>query len=106
MSQKIARAYDFVNMRCPHGGFGVIITYSDDVLYDGLGVARKTDKVMCGKCGCIGQIITGSETYYADGLQVARVDDETQGTCNPGKKCCPHGRNGIIIKGSNSSYTA
>lgn len=32
--------------------------------------------------------------------EATRIGDDTTGTCNPGRDCCPHGRSGINTEGS------
>ena len=100
-----ARIGDLVNISCPHGAVGMIVTGSPDKYDDGAHCARLTDVVVCLTCGQTGHIVTGSSNTYVNGLQSAKVGDMCVGTCNPGKKCCPHSRTGIIATGSPKTYT-
>ena len=71
MAPSVARIGD----PCSHGGS--ISTGSDDVLCNGLGVARVGDTYECPIHGP-NSISTGSEDVLANGRQVARVGDETE----------------------------
>ena len=70
---------------------GIIITASEDVFNNNLGVARMTDIVQA-FCGDIGFIITASSTVFVNGLQVAREGDMVGGAIQ-----------GIIITGSSDT---
>ena len=97
----VARVNDKVNMNCPHGGIGTIVSGSPNVDCEGNPVARIGDKVVCDSCGQTFTIITGSPTGFANSLAIARVGDLASGTCNPGLPCCHHGiSNASIITGS------
>jgi uncharacterized Zn-binding protein involved in type VI secretion len=100
-----ARLGDQVDMRCPHGGIGTIISGSEKEADDVHRTARIGDKVQCNKCGQIGIIVKGSPNIFVDGRNAARLGDTEVGTCNPGYKCCPHSRCGIIIEGSSTVFS-
>lgn len=62
---------------CPHNVVGIIAEGSQNILANGLGVARLGDLVThnCPHCG-IGLVASASGTVNANGLGVARIYDE------------------------------
>ena len=99
-----AKIGDYVNMNCPHGGIGVIVSGSGTEGDDNEHTARLGDKVVCMTCGMSGRIINGSPNVYVDGKSAARKADSTTGTCDIGMKCCPHSRSGTIRSGSSKTF--
>jgi uncharacterized Zn-binding protein involved in type VI secretion len=95
-----ARLGDYVNMNCPHGGIGMIVTGSGPKSDDGHRTARIGDTVICLSCGLSGTIVNGSPNVFTDPPNTARIGDNEVGTCDVGAPCCPHGRCGTIITGS------
>jgi len=89
-----------VNMNCPHGGIGTVISGSDNVTVDGQPLARKSDIVRCDKCGITRTIDSGSSYISDNGLDFARIGDPTTGICDLKLPGCPHTTTGIITTGS------
>lgn len=100
-----ARLGDKVNMNCPHGGIGIIVSGDDFTSTDTKRAARLGDTVVCQKCGKSGTIVEGSPNVFISGKNAARVGDHESGTCDPGLcEFCPHSRHGIIIEGSGTVF--
>ena len=102
---KTARKGDQVNMNCPHGAMGTIITGSEDCEVNGKQCARETDTVQCNLCGVTRTINAGecSPDTYLNGLQVARLGDPSTGICDLKQRCCPHTTTATIAEGSSDT---
>jgi len=93
---KIARLTDLFDGICtchstPIPMKGTIVTASENVKINGLGVARLTDVVL-GQCGHTGKIVSASENMNANGLGIARVGDAVDGCLK-----------GVIVTGSDDT---
>lgn len=95
-----ARIGDLISICCPHGGVGVIVAGSDNVIDNDIPTARLGDATICICCGCGGVIVSGSPDVIVNDKPTARVSDVTVGTCDVGLPCCSHGRIGTIVQGS------
>ena len=100
----VARLGDKVNMNCPHGAMGTIISCSSNIEVNGRGLARQGDTVQCDLCGITRTIDYGSPNVDGNDVDVARIHDPATGICNPGLPCCPHTTVATIATGSEDTF--
>lgn len=97
---RVARVGDKVNMNCPHGATGTIVTGSNNIVVNGKSLARKGDTITCDLCGVSRTIDSGSPDGLANSADIARVGDPSTGTCDLKLPGCPHTTVATIATGS------
>jgi uncharacterized Zn-binding protein involved in type VI secretion len=89
-----------VNMNCPNGATGTVVSGSDDFEVDGMPGARRGDIVRCDSCGLTRTIDEGADDVTDGVMGLARVGDHTTGPCVRTPVTT-----GVIITGSDTCST-